>query len=159
MRPLAGNAVIAATKFAAGWFTSSSAMLSEAIHSTVDTGNQLLLLHGLRRSVRPPSPDHPFGHGLQLYFWAFMVAILIFGLGAGLSILEGINKVRQPHVIENVWVNYAVLALALVFEGSLPSVSSARTRARAAGSMRFAAAKTRRCSRCSLKTPQPCSDC
>lgn len=114
-----GNAVIAATKFAAGWFTGSSAMLSEAIHSTVDTGNQLLLLHGLRRSVRPPSPDHPFGHGLQLYFWAFMVAILIFGLGAGLSILEGINKVRQPHVIENAWVNYAVLALALVFEGAV----------------------------------------
>ena len=116
---LAGNAVIAATKFAAGWFTGSSAMLSEAIHSTVDTGNQLLLLHGLRRSARPPSPDHPFGHGLQLYFWAFMVAILIFGLGAGLSILEGINKVRQPHVIENAWVNYAVLALALVFEGAV----------------------------------------
>ena len=116
---LAGNAVIAATKFAAGWFTGSSAMLSEAIHSTVDTGNQLLLLHGLRRSARPPSPDHPFGHGLQLYFWAFIVAILIFGLGAGLSILEGINKVRQPHVIENAWVNYAVLALALVFEGAV----------------------------------------
>jgi cation diffusion facilitator family transporter len=116
---LAGNAVIAATKFAAGWFTGSSAMLSEAIHSTVDTGNQLLLLHGLRRSARPPSLDHPFGHGLQLYFWAFIVAILIFGLGAGLSILEGINKVRQPHVIENAWVTYAVLALALVFEGAV----------------------------------------
>jgi cation diffusion facilitator family transporter len=116
---LAGNAVIAATKFAAGWFTGSSAMLSEAIHSTVDTGNQLLLLHGLRRSARPPSPDHPFGHGLQLYFWAFIVAILIFGLGAGLSILEGINKVRHPHAIENAWVNYAVLALALVFEGAV----------------------------------------
>ena len=115
---LAGNAVIAATKFAAGWFTGSSAMLSEAIHSTVDTGNQLLLLHGLRRSVRPPSPDHPFGHGLQLYFWAFIVAILIFGLGAGLSILEGINKVRQPHVIENAWVNYAVLGARARLRGS-----------------------------------------
>src|SRR3954451_9330809 len=116
---LAGNAAIAATKFAAGWHTGSSAMLSEAVHSTVDTGNQLLLLHGLRRAARPPTPEHPFGHGLQLYFWAFVVAVLIFGLGAGLSILEGIGKVREPHPVENAWVNYLVLGLALAFEGAV----------------------------------------
>ena len=116
---LAGNAAIAVTKFAAGWFTGSSAMLSEAVHSTVDTGNQLLLLHGLRRAARPPDPDHPFGHGLQLYFWAFVVAVLIFGLGAGLSIHEGVAKVRAPHPVESAWVNYLVLALALAFEGAV----------------------------------------
>src|SRR5829696_4485175 len=116
---LAGNAAIAVTKFGAAWFTGSSAMLSEAIHSTVDTGNQLLLLYGLRRASRPADPDHPFGHGLQLYFWAFVVAILIFGLGAGLSIYEGINKVQEPHPVENAWVNYLVLALGLAFEGAV----------------------------------------
>jgi divalent metal cation (Fe/Co/Zn/Cd) transporter len=72
---LAGNTAIAATKFAAAWLTGSAAMMSEAIHSTVDTGNQLLLLYGLKRAARPATPDDPFGHGLQLYLWAFVVAI------------------------------------------------------------------------------------
>lgn len=116
---LGGNAAIAVMKFAASWFTGSSAMLSEAIHSVVDTGNQLLLLFGLRRSAKPPTSAHPFGHGLQLYFWAFVVAILIFGLGAGLSIYEGIGKIIEPHEIERVWVNYIVLGLGVVFEGSV----------------------------------------
>src|SRR5215217_4705700 len=116
---LGGNALIAATKFAAASYTGSSAMLSEAIHSVVDTGNQLLLLFGLRMSARPATPAHPFGYGLQLYFWAFVVAILIFGLGAGLSVYEGIRKILEPHEVERAWVNYIVLALGMIFEGAV----------------------------------------
>ena len=114
---LAGNGAIAAIKFGAAWATGSSAMFSEGIHSAVDTGNQMLLLLGLARSARPPTPTHPFGHGLELYFWAFVVAILIFGLGAGLSVYEGLHKLGDPHPIERAWVNYLVLAVALGIEG------------------------------------------
>jgi len=109
-------AALAVTKFAAAAFTGSAAMMSEAIHSAVDTGNQLLLLHGLRRAARPATPQHPFGHGLQLYFWTFVVAILIFGLGAGLSVLEGIDRIRSPHPVADAWVNYLVLGVAILFE-------------------------------------------
>jgi len=114
---LAGNAAIAVTKFAAAGFTGSAAMASEAIHSAVDTGNQLLLLYGLSRAAQPATAEHPFGHGLQLYFWTFVVAILIFGLGAGLSILEGLDRIESPHAVENAYVNYAVLGLSMLFEG------------------------------------------
>lgn len=115
---LAGNGAVAATKFAAAWWTGSAAMLSEAIHSVVDTGNQLLLLHGLRQAARPATVEHPFGHGLELYFWTFVVAILIFGVGAGVSIVEGVQKILHPHPIDDVIVNYAVLGLSLLFEGA-----------------------------------------
>ena len=115
---LAGNLAIALTKFGAAFWTGSAAMLSEAIHSTVDTGNQVLMLYGMRRSVRPATPAHPFGFGLELYFWTFVVAILIFGLGAGVSILEGIDKIRTPHPVENAFVNYIVLGLSFLFEGA-----------------------------------------
>jgi cation diffusion facilitator family transporter len=114
---LAGNTAIAATKFAAAAYTGSAAMLSEAIHSVVDTGNQVLLLFGLKRAARPPTPEHPFGHGLQLYFWTFVVAVMIFGVGAVISILHGIDKIQHPHPVADAWVNYVVLGLGIVFEG------------------------------------------
>ena len=114
---LAGNSLIAVTKFFAATFTGSSAMFSEAIHSLVDTGNQGLLLFGMRQAARPADDTHPFGYGKEVYFWAFVVAILIFALGAGISVYEGISKLRDPHPITGVYVNYLVLGLALVFEG------------------------------------------
>jgi cation diffusion facilitator family transporter len=114
---LVGNVLVALTKFAAAAITGSSAMASEAVHSLVDTGNELLLLHGLRRAAKPPDADHPFGHGRELYFWSFIVALAIFAVGAGASIFEGVRHIRSPVAIKNPAVNYVVLALALVFEG------------------------------------------
>jgi cation diffusion facilitator family transporter len=116
---LGGNLCIAVIKFAAAAFTGSAAMLSEAIHSVVDTGNQLLLLFGLRRAAKPADAKHPFGYGLQLYFYTFVVAVLIFGVGAVVSILEGIKKIQHPHAVEHAWVNYLVLGLGVLFEGSV----------------------------------------
>ena len=113
---LIANCAIAVTKFAASAFTGSSAMFAEAVHSVVDTGNQGLLLFGLRQAKRPPSEDHPFGHGKDLYFYAFCVAIVIFGAGAGFSAYEGIEKLRHPGEISSPYVNYIVLALAFAFE-------------------------------------------
>src|ERR1700761_5471645 len=115
---LAGNLLVAATKFAAAAFTGSAAMLSEAIHSTVDSGNQLLLLLGLNRAARPANASHPFGHGLQLYFWTFVVGVLIFGVGAGVSLLQGAARILDSRPVENPWVNYVVIAASLVFEGA-----------------------------------------
>src|SRR5690349_19754739 len=110
---LAGNIAIAVSKFAAAMLTGSSAMLSEAIHSTVDTGNELLLMLGMSRARKPADASHPFGHGLQLYFWVFVVAVLIFGFGAVFSFIEGLRKIADPTPIENPIVNYAVLGLAI----------------------------------------------
>lgn len=114
----AANLAIAATKFAAAAVTRSSAMLSEAIHSVVDSGNGLLVLVGLRRSEKPPDEDHPFGHGLELYFWTFLVAILIFGVGGGMSFYEGIVHWRRPEPPGNPRWSYVVIAVAFVFEGT-----------------------------------------
>lgn len=114
---LAGNSLIAITKFGASAYTGSSAMLSEAVHSLVDTGNQWLLLYGLKRSRRPADRQHPFGYGMEEYFWAFVVAILIFGLGAGISFYEGLKRVMEPHELSDPFVNYIVLSLAILFEG------------------------------------------
>ncbi len=113
---LAGNTLIAITKFVAAGITGSSAMLSEGIHSLVDTGNQGLLLHGLARSKKPADTQHPFGYGMELYFWAFVVAILIFAVGAGISIYEGIEKILHPEPVTSPYINYIVLGLAMAFE-------------------------------------------
>jgi cation diffusion facilitator family transporter len=113
---LAANAAIAATKFTVAAITGSSAMLSEGIHSLVDSGNSVLLLIGVRRSQQPASPTHPFGHGKELYFWSLIVAVLIFGVGGGFSVYEGIHHVRNPNPLEDAHWNYIVLAAAAVFE-------------------------------------------
>ena len=105
--------------FGAAAYTGSAALLSEAIHSSVDTGNQFLLLLGIRRAARPADERHPFGRGLQLYFWSFVVAVLIFGVGAGVSLVEGIQRIRNPQSVVSVWINYVVLGLALAFEGTV----------------------------------------
>lgn len=115
---LLGNLAVALTKFVAAYLTRSSAMLSEGIHSLVDTGNQLLLLYGLRRAARPADQSHPLGYGREVYFWSFIVAVMIFALGGGLSIYEGISHMRDPEPIESAVVGYVVLALALAFEGA-----------------------------------------
>jgi cation diffusion facilitator family transporter len=115
---LAGNTLIAITKFVAAFFTGSSAMLSEGIHSLVDTGNQGLLLYGIARAKRPADEDFPFGHGKEIYFWSFIVAILIFALGGGISIYEGVKHIQHPEAIENPLINYVVLGLAMLFEGA-----------------------------------------
>ena len=113
---LVGNVLVATTKFAAALVTGSSAMMSESVHTAADTGNELLLLYGLRRAARPADADHPFGHGRELYFWSFVVALLVFALGAGVSIYEGVSHVLHPVAITKPVVNYAVLVVALVFE-------------------------------------------
>jgi cation diffusion facilitator family transporter len=113
---IAGNLTIAVSKFVAAWITGSSAMLSEGIHSLVDTGNGGLLLFGMQRAARPPDQNHPFGHGKELYFWSLIVAIMIFGLGGGMSIYEGIVHIRHPRPLENMAWNYGVLAVAILFE-------------------------------------------
>lgn len=115
---MAGNLLIAVTKFIAGGITGSSAMLSEGIHSVVDTGNQVLLLLGMKRAQRPPDDQFPFGYGKEVYFWSFVVAILIFAIGAGVSLYEGILHVLEPEPMTSPIVNYIVLALGLVFEGA-----------------------------------------
>jgi cation diffusion facilitator family transporter len=114
---LAGNLAIAVTKFIAAFLTGSSAMLTEAIHSSVDTGNQGLLLLGLARARKPPSQTHPFGYGMELYFWSFVVALLIFALGGAVSVYQGVHKILEPEAMDRAWVNFLVIGLAMIFEG------------------------------------------
>lgn len=114
---LIGNSLIAISKFIAASYTGSSAMFSEGVHSVVDSGNQLLLLYGVKRSKKPADSNHPFGYGKELYFWSFVVAILIFGLGAGICFYEGTHKISSPQPVTNPIINYTVLGLAIIIEG------------------------------------------
>ncbi len=113
---IVGNLAIATIKFIAAAMTGSSAMISEGIHSLVDTCNGILLYHGLRRGARPPDEHHVFGHGMEVYFWTLIVAISIFAVGGGMSIYEGITHMLHPNPLENPYVNYIVLGLSAVFE-------------------------------------------
>ncbi len=114
---LVGNLLVAVAKFAAAALTGSAAMLSEAVHSLVDTVNEVLLLYGIARSTRPADRLHPLGYGRELYFWSFVVALLIFALGAGVSAYEGVGRLLSPKPIERPVVIYAVLAVSFAFEG------------------------------------------
>jgi cation diffusion facilitator family transporter len=114
---LVGNLAVAITKFVAAGITGSSAVLSEGVHSLVDTSNEVLMLYGMHRASRPADLAHPFGHGRELYFWAFIVALLVFALGACVSTYEGIRHLRHPEPMTRPLVNYVVLAASLVFEG------------------------------------------
>ncbi len=113
---LAANCLVALTKCAAAAWTGSSAMLSEAVHSFVDTGNEALLLYGQHRAARPADELHPLGHGRELYFWSFIVALMIFAVGSGLSIYEGISHIVDPEPVSHPYVNYAVLGAAFVLD-------------------------------------------
>ncbi|WEN14864.1 cation diffusion facilitator family transporter [Rhodanobacter sp. AS-Z3] len=127
---LAGNLVIAVAKFVAAGLSGSSAMLSEGVHSLVDTVNELLLLYGLHRARMPPDRTHPFGHGRELYFWSFIVALLVLSMGAGVSFYEGVMHVRRPEAISRPLMNYLVLAISFVFEGTSWYVALREFRAR-----------------------------
>src|SRR5438309_11135434 len=113
-----GDILIGATKFAAAGLTGSSAMLSEGVHSIVDTANGFLLLYGLRRAAARPDHDHPLGYGRGIYFWSFVVAVLLFGLGAGVSLYQGILHVLSPEPVQHAAANYVVLAISVLFDGT-----------------------------------------
>jgi cation diffusion facilitator family transporter len=115
---IAGNAALATTKFVVAGITGSSAILSEAIHSTVDTADGGLLLLGAKLSKRPPDEKHPFGHGLELYFWTFVVAVMIFAVGGGVSVYEGMLHCLHPREAEKVGWVYAIIGCGFVFEGA-----------------------------------------
>jgi cation diffusion facilitator family transporter len=114
---LGGNLAIAATKFVAAGISGSSAMLSEGVHSLVDTINEVLLLYGIKRAGKPRDASHPFGYGRELYFWSFIVALLVFALGAGVSVYEGVSHLLHPEPMTRPLVNYVVLLASMVFEG------------------------------------------
>lgn len=113
---LAANVGIATAKFGAALYTGSAAMLAEAVHSLVDTGNQALLLFGMQRAQRPADARHPFGYSREIYFWSFIVALLLFSVGGMVAVYEGVSKIIAPHAIERPVVNYVVLGLATALE-------------------------------------------
>lgn len=113
---LTANLGIAIAKFGGAFYTGSTAMLVEGVHSLVDTGNQLLLLLGMKRSKRPADTRHPFGYSREIYFWSFVVAVLLFTAGGTVAIYEGIQKLAHPHPVTNPIVNYVILGLAILLE-------------------------------------------
>src|SRR3954471_4406522 len=115
---LLANIIIAITKFIAGGISGSTAMISEGIHSSVDTINEILLLFGIKQSKKPPDDKRPFGYGRELFFWSFIVSMLIFGLGGGISIYQGIVHLMDPGPLENPFWSYVVIGLSIVFEGA-----------------------------------------
>jgi cation diffusion facilitator family transporter len=115
---IAANLFIAGTKYVVASITGSSAMLAEAIHSTADTGNELLLLLGLRRSRKPPDKAHPLGHGRELYFWGLIVALMLFSTGSGVAIYEGLTRLSHPEELKSVGWNYVVLGFAFLADGT-----------------------------------------
>jgi cation diffusion facilitator family transporter len=115
---LAADVLIATTKFFAGAYSNSSSMISEGIHSLVDSTNQVLLLYGMKRSKKAPDKFRPFGYGKELYFWSFIVSILIFGLGGGISVYQGIIHIRHPLPLEDPTWNYLVLGFSIIFDGA-----------------------------------------
>ncbi len=125
-----GNFLIAITKLSAALYTGAAAMFAEAIHSFVDSGNQLLMLVGMARSKRPATAKHPFGYGMESYFWSFVVAILLFSIGAVISLYEGFERVLHPQEVSSPIVNYVVLGLALLFEGYALRAAVLETRRR-----------------------------
>src|SRR3954447_15894456 len=114
---LLGNLAIAATKCVAAFWTGSSAMLTEAVHSLVDTSNQGVLLYGLHRAARPADEKHPFGYGMEIYFWSFVVALFIFALGGAASVYEGLHRISDAGPIASPWIAYGVLFACMIFEG------------------------------------------
>lgn len=130
---IVANVAIAISKFIVAGITGSSVMISEGIHSTVDTFNDMLLLIGVKFSQRPPTPEHPFGHGKELYFWSLIVAVLIFGVAGGISAYEGILHIRAPLPIKDVTWNYLVLGIAALFEGASFVIALRQFRAENAG--------------------------
>jgi cation diffusion facilitator family transporter len=119
---LAGNVAIAAAKFVAYGISGSSAMLTEAIHSLVDSTDQILLLVGQLRGGRPPHPDHPLGHGMETYFWSFIVAVMVLLLGGGASLYQGLHRIMTPETVQSSAISFTVLAIAAVFEGTTLAV-------------------------------------
>ena len=114
---LGANFAIAVSKGVAAFFTGSSAMLAETVHSLADCGNQLLLLLGMRQAKRPPSPDYPLGYGKAIYFWSFLVALMLFSVGGMFSLYEGIHKLQHPEPLKQWWWAVGVLVFGIVAEG------------------------------------------
>ena len=152
---IAANVCIAILKFVAAAVTGSSAMLSEGIHSLVDTGDGVLLTVGLRRARRAADPDHPFGHGKEIYFWTLVVAILVFAVGGGMSVYQGITHLVYPRAIERPLWSYMVLGGSALFEGSSWAVAWRACARRSAVRMRAPACRSSRRARASAAPPGP----